>query len=251
VPQEVAEAFATLHRVDVSAVPVHRGRGVDAQAAAIQAAAFTRGGEVFLPDALGPLTHSRTQAVLAHELTHAVQQRTGGSTASAATQAAATMEHAARWTERQFHQPARTFALPRLVHRRNEPPVPPAADPDPVISTTTSSPPADSPVQRITIDDLVPALAAPPPLPDVPVAMGDDADGWPDPPPAAAVPAELAELLANQDRLLELSATRPPDLDDPYSMDELAGTLFGRLRRLLRAELLLDRERAGRLADAS
>lgn len=247
-PQEVADAFTALHGVDVAEVPVHRGPAVDAQAIELGAAAFTRGGEVFLPDTLGPLTHSRTHGVLAHELTHAVQQRAAGPAAptpTSAAQALDTMERAARWTERRFHR-AQT-----LVHRRTEPAAPPV-DPEPVTNASTGSAPADSPVQRITLDELMPA--PPLPMPDatpVPTDAPPAIDEYAGARPAPAVPRELADLLAHQDRLVELCTSRPPDLDDPYSMDELAAALFGRMHRLLRAELLLDRERAGRLADAN
>jgi Domain of unknown function (DUF4157) len=74
-PSDLAATFGALTGLDVSGIPVHRGPGVSAQARAYQARAFTRAGEIFLPDEAGPLEHSDARALLAHELTHALQQR--------------------------------------------------------------------------------------------------------------------------------------------------------------------------------
>jgi len=75
VPPEVAGPFQALTGLDVTGIRVHRGPGVSVEARGHQARAFTRGGEIFLPDEAGPLDHGDTRALLAHELTHAIQQR--------------------------------------------------------------------------------------------------------------------------------------------------------------------------------
>ncbi|HKN97130.1 MAG TPA: DUF4157 domain-containing protein [Pseudonocardiaceae bacterium] len=54
---------------------VHRGPAVNEQARAWRARAFTRDGEIYLPDTHD---HRAEQATLAHELVHVVQQRTHG-----------------------------------------------------------------------------------------------------------------------------------------------------------------------------
>jgi hypothetical protein len=79
VPGGLATAFRALHGVDVSDVPVRRGRAVARQAAELDAAAFSRDGVVYLPDAAGSPNQTAAGALLAHELTHAVQQRMLGS----------------------------------------------------------------------------------------------------------------------------------------------------------------------------
>jgi hypothetical protein len=79
VPDELVSAFRASHGADVSDVPVHRGEEAARHAQAIQAGAFTSGGEVFLPAEAGPLTEPGARAMLAHELAHVVQQRTLGS----------------------------------------------------------------------------------------------------------------------------------------------------------------------------
>ncbi|WFE63782.1 DUF4157 domain-containing protein [Micromonospora sp. WMMD714] len=63
--------------------------------------------------------------------------------------------------------------------------------------------------------------------------------------------ATAARLDRDADRLRSRPGDRPPgrpvDLDDPDDLEELAGRLYGRLRGRLRQELLVDRERSGRL----
>lgn len=84
VPPDLAAALCGSHRVDVSLIPVHRGPEVSAEARTLGARAFTRGGEVFLPAEAGPLDTPKARGLLAHELVHAVQQRTLGTTLPAA-----------------------------------------------------------------------------------------------------------------------------------------------------------------------
>lgn len=79
VPPDLVTAFRSAHGTDVSDVPVHRGRQASDRAQAIEAGAFTSGGEVFLPAEAGPLTEPAARGILAHELAHVVQQRQLGS----------------------------------------------------------------------------------------------------------------------------------------------------------------------------
>jgi hypothetical protein len=62
----------------------------------------------------------------------------------------------------------------------------------------------------------------------------------------AGTSGELAEL---RDQLTTIAGQRPVGLDDPDGLDELATRLYQRLRSRLRLELIVDRERAGRLTD--
>jgi hypothetical protein len=48
-------------------------------AGALDARAFTQAGEIYLPDKHGPLSDQKAQSLLAHEMTHVVQQRRFGS----------------------------------------------------------------------------------------------------------------------------------------------------------------------------
>ncbi len=78
IPTDLASALRGSHQVDVSAIPVHRGPAVSAEARSLGARAFARGGEVFLPEEAGPLGSPKARGLLAHELVHAVQQRVLG-----------------------------------------------------------------------------------------------------------------------------------------------------------------------------
>ena len=78
VPAPLANEVRTRQRADVSDVPVYRGPQVGATAKARGARAFAAGGAVFLPDEAGPTDSPRARGLLAHELVHAVQQRTLG-----------------------------------------------------------------------------------------------------------------------------------------------------------------------------
>jgi len=79
VPPTLANELRTRQQADVADVPVHRGPKVGEAAKSRGARAFAAGGAVFLPDEAGPVDSSRARGLLAHELVHAVQQRTLGS----------------------------------------------------------------------------------------------------------------------------------------------------------------------------
>ncbi|MFI9381344.1 DUF4157 domain-containing protein [Kutzneria sp. NPDC052558] len=78
VPAELATAMRQTHGVEVADVPVVRGKAVSAEARSHGARAFTRAGKVHLPDEAGPVTSPKARGLIAHELVHAVQQRTLG-----------------------------------------------------------------------------------------------------------------------------------------------------------------------------
>jgi len=74
-PHAVAATVGRLHRADVSDVHVRRDREAELLAASEHARAVTRGGEVFIPASEGPLDSGPGKGLLAHELTHVIQQR--------------------------------------------------------------------------------------------------------------------------------------------------------------------------------
>ncbi len=74
-PRSVAATVARLHGADVSDVTIERGADADRLAAASKARAVTRDGEVFIPAEAGRLDTGRGSGLLAHELTHVIQQR--------------------------------------------------------------------------------------------------------------------------------------------------------------------------------
>ncbi len=71
----VAAAVGRLHRADVSDVRVRRDEEAERLTIPSDVRAVTRGGEVFIPAAEGSLEGGRASGLLAHELTHVIQQR--------------------------------------------------------------------------------------------------------------------------------------------------------------------------------
>ncbi len=74
VPADVHSAVTSVMGSSPDTVTVHRGTGVQQKADTLNAEAFTQNGEIHIPGDL-PLTSSRMRRLLAHELTHVVQQR--------------------------------------------------------------------------------------------------------------------------------------------------------------------------------
>ncbi len=74
VPGDVRATMRDVLGIDVGDRLVHRGPAVSAEAQAMGAQAFTRDGQVYLADDVGPLDQAKGRAALAHELTHAAQQ---------------------------------------------------------------------------------------------------------------------------------------------------------------------------------
>jgi Domain of unknown function (DUF4157) len=269
VPVDLANAFLTMHGADVSGVPVRRGRTVARSAARRDAAAFSRDGIVYLPDSAGSLGQATARALLAHELTHVVQQRMLGSALPAETSAqGAELEEQARATQRRFLGAAGAVPIlgalagsgaegrahaPGMRHRqpvriaggqtttipRDPSPASPAVEPgvqrQPVVATASSMPVAAQPMSAASAPTV---LASP---------GGTAEEGGAA--PGAAVADMRAAIGELRERLGELADRRRVDLDDPVELDELAARLYGRLRSELRLELLVDRERAGLLTD--
>jgi Domain of unknown function (DUF4157) len=102
VPTDVASTLQATHGVDVGDVLVHRGPGVAVQAQALGAIAFARDEQVFLPEEAGPIDRAEVRGLLAHELTHVVQQRVLGTPARHGPGEAAALEAEAQDAERYF-----------------------------------------------------------------------------------------------------------------------------------------------------
>ena len=267
----------------MSDVPVRRGRAVSRQAARLDAAAFSRDGAVYLPDAAGPLNQAAAGALLAHELTHVVQQRTLGSALpSEASPEGQALEEQALATQRWFlgaadapgasgavgaARAAPALVLPRgaaatrparapIMRHLQLAPAASASEPAEVSPAFLPVNPAGEPgVQRQPAGPAAPSTAAGP-------ASTEWHAGYPAPMLASVIeqtegPAASDAAIADaHDRIAELG-TRIADLadqrhidpDDPVGLDELATKLYGRLRSKLRLELIVDRERAGLLTD--
>ena len=103
VPHDLASSLQSTHGVGVGDVPVHRRPEVSDEARAIGAIAFARQAEVFLPAEAGPLDQREARGLLAHELTHVVQQRTLGLLPPDGSDEAERLEQEAQDAER-FHR---------------------------------------------------------------------------------------------------------------------------------------------------
>jgi hypothetical protein len=235
----------------------------------VSARAFTRQGEVFLPDEAGQLTAPEGRALLAHELVHATQQRMLGSNVPDERSAEgalleATAVRAERWMRGHGDAPG------ALVHH----PLPFAAAPP------TSA--VESAMQRAGVDDPGPpvdlaalfsgthseeptgpsAVAVPRSITGVATESGPVIVVTP--PPAA--PAEpMAEnqfdptvvevlrgrvdQLANTVSELAAGHAELTGIADRNNLDDLTGRFYQRIRDNIRQELIVDRERAGLLTD--
>jgi Domain of unknown function (DUF4157) len=230
----------------------------------LDAAAFSHDGVVYLPDSAGSLGQAPAQALLAHELTHALQQRMlGAALPGEGSAEGRELEEQAVATQRWFlgaagPVPALTLlpsgtALPSSTAAEfTHAPAMRLAAHETIGTAVSAGSAADrSGVQRQPADaalGLTAASTLPESHPDPATPMAADvavpsaqASGA-----AADTQAALAEL---RDRVGELASRRPADLDDPVELDELAAKLYRRLRSKLRLELIVDRERAGLLTD--
>jgi Domain of unknown function (DUF4157) len=159
-PHAVASEVGRLHRADVGNVLVHRGDEAERVTADAHARAVTRGGEVFIPDAAGPLDTGTGRGLLAHELTHVIQQRRlGASVPLEHSPAGRRLESEASMTERHVRGDAGAPAPPPAA---SPPATPPAASQPatPGPSLATPAPPADDDDARSTARDIQEELVA-------------------------------------------------------------------------------------------
>jgi uncharacterized protein DUF4157 len=249
-PVELLDAVRRIQGVDVSDVPIHRGPEVADQASSLGARSFTRDAEVFLPMEQGSVDQPAARGLLAHELTHAAQQRTlGGALPAEDSYAGQALEAQAvaaeRWARGLGPEPA-AFAG-TVTHPAA---APPASAPSMSSWTAPWQAPPTAGVQRQADDvtsiaelDYPSASSGTVEYPSVPSARPTE------PQTTQAAPAPYEELGAARDRLVELSKQRPLNLDDPGDIEELTVRVYQKIERRLRRELLVGRERAGRLGE--
>jgi hypothetical protein len=101
VPADVQEAVAAVTGHRPNEVTVRRGTAVDRTAALIAADSYATGGVVHLPGS-APLTSDRSRRLLAHELTHVIQQRSGTAPAAETSPAGVMAERQAMHAEATF-----------------------------------------------------------------------------------------------------------------------------------------------------
>lgn len=266
IPHDLLEAVRRAQGVDVSDVPIHRGPGATDEARALGARSFTRDAEVFLPAHAGPPDQPDARGLLAHELTHAAQQRTFGAALPAEdSEAGRALEAQAlaaeRWARGLGTEPAASgfsgfgpqgtsgFATPQMTSW---------TAPWLTAPSTTGVQRQAADVMSVAAPDFTPApidmstamdtgTFAPTPPTTVPNPTVPN----PTEPPPQAAPQAAAdeEMSAARDRLLDLSKRRPLDLDDPADIEELSVRIYQKIHRRLRRDLVVDRERSGRLGE--
>lgn len=190
-------------------VKVHRGTIASELAGSLDARAFTYQGEIYLPSSAGQMGSPAARALIAHEMTHVVQQRAYGSRLPQEhTSHGQDLERRAAAAERQPNMALAVGA--RSGHEHSDAPSDlesaqrkPDNRSSPVVETSTIN--FQQPTQRAPADK-----------------------------PRATAP-EMADEASRKRSETEL--------------EELAGQLYGRISRRLRRELLIDRERAGVMVD--
>lgn len=114
VPATVVADVRSILGVDVGETEVHRGIDVDTEARRLSARAFFRSGQVYVPDAAGSLDSPTGRGLVAHELVHVAQHRSGDSDVDPASPAGARLEAEARAVERYARgEDGAPLALPR------------------------------------------------------------------------------------------------------------------------------------------
>jgi hypothetical protein len=233
----------------VSDVLVSRGPLAGQRARELGARAFTRHGEVVLPLEAGPVERPQTRALLAHELTHAAQQRALGPNLPAEDSAAGAMlEQQARDVERRILGSQPPNAGPQDLRQPWPPPAEPSvqAPSSPAsVQRQTEEPALTSPAVGNAFDPF--ALLPQPPVTEPPARPADVVAGQP--PPALIAPGHDDDFGPARARLLTIAGQRLLDLDDSAAIGSLADGIYRRVLARLRRELLVDRERSGLLSD--
>jgi Domain of unknown function (DUF4157) len=192
-------------------VRVHRGEEASEMAGALEARAFTHGGEVYLPASHGSLSGQKAQSLLAHELTHVAQQRRLGS--SLPTEDTG---HG-RQLEAQAVAAENSRQLPLVL---SQPTDAAAASGIPAPQRSAETSPGETATVHV---------------------MTTEAPGS-----GGAAPSTSPQRAP---RASDAHFTNPDD-QFKAQLDSLEGYLFGRLERRLRRDLLSERERGGTLIDA-
>ena len=264
-PAPTVASFERLTGVDLGFVEVVRGPEVTREATRRAARAYTSAGVVSLPEEHGPLDGHNTQALLAHELAHVMQQRALGPAATETGPWGSQLESQAEAVERAFRgeavsedelawpadlapAPATLSWTPQLGFNRREPvsdqqPAPAEAQRAPLTETVLPAPLA--PARDVEMDPGSDSLTLNYPTEDERPSRADEPS-----PGVAELSDDDIERIASR---VGPRTTRhfPPPLDfrDPDLLDILAGGLYPRIRHRLRTELLDDRERAGLLTE--
>lgn len=255
VPAELVTLFRDQLAVDVRTVPVLRGSAVSQRAAQLGARAFTQAGQVHLPHEAGSLDDRDTRALLAHELTHAVQQRVlGPATPTEESAEGRELEDVARTVEEWVRG---TGSAPRTLLHRAAPARPRPQDPVPVADVLQrAEPEVVSSAGEPRTGDITaarswspetgysPETATSPPAPAPMSSASEPAPVTWTSTDLSPVYQQIAELKTEVERLRGQRGN-----DHAVTGERFVNRLYQAIRSRLRAELIVDRERAGLLAD--
>lgn len=252
VPADLRAQLEPMLGVDLSDVAVHRGPESSLAAADMHARAFTLGGEVHLPDKLGPTSHGEARATLAHELTHVAQQRRLGTVApNENSPAGAAMEAEARDVARRIAGGQRVSVTTPV---RQRPTVPMVHTLPSVASRAAGS--SLSVAEASAVAAQVADAAVRSSLADRMTDNRGVTFGGITPTAASTIGAQREPEGSNQATTAQSRPAAAP-LAQPASLesisqerlDELTGRLYEGIRTRLRHDLLVQRERAGALFD--
>lgn len=217
VPADIRAAVAATTGVSPATASVVRGEAVSKKARDLQADAFTHRGQVHLPGT-APLTSDHQRLLLAHELTHVVQQGDGEQLPPEHTPEGQRLEQKALDVERML-----TTTSSGSTPSQNVPTGAP--------STPASPPPMTPPLTS-------PAGVAPAASPDLapaptPPAARSTASGVPaggSPAKRAPIPGKRIDASSSSDLVRVVAAPRPPvprDRQHPHSSPTAATTPVG------------------------
>jgi len=251
VPEQVRQALRSSVGEPPTHVTVHEGSRAAEETGAVNAEAFTRDGQIFLAgDA--PLSSARGQELLAHELTHVMQQGgRNGSMPGEHTREGQDLEAGALAVEKAMAAGAHETIAPKAIARPSRDPEAPELHHRHDVGTreasrqsswTPSPPPPPRPQEMVFPQ----ALDVSPDIQRRERDMRSSALSR----GLGAIGSTLEHgLMSNieQETLGPPAATK--DKDSRYKrLERQAADLYPYIRARLRAELVRDRERRGRIA---
>ncbi|MGW2737161.1 eCIS core domain-containing protein [Streptomyces sp. NPDC001288] len=250
----LAHRFMRDLGMPVSGVTVRRGPEAASRANRLGARAFTENGTVFLPDSTGPADGPEAEALLAHELVHAIQQ-SGHRTARMPSAAGEdpTQEAEAVTVERWVRGHPVRLRHPQRLHLPHASARPPEPVPDEVVQRAplALAPSTDALAEAQQEPVSVTMPGSPPAMPAATVTTAAGTGGGPPPAqgaagsgPGSSFESRLSELAAEVDGLRR---RRFVQLDHPVQLDALADLLYERVSAHLRREMVVERERHGLL----
>jgi hypothetical protein len=223
---------------------VQRGSTVSTSAGLLHARAFTAAGVVHIPAEAGPLDRLPAMATLAHELTHLMQQQQlGGLVPDQNTIAGRALEAEALGVEHWVAgraddpQPLRHLIPPSTPDWAALAQAPPAMEKGTQLASTTTPPPVDlasGVARQLTLEQEQPRQE----VTTYEVSTVEESQ-----------PGETEDEQTFLDRLGENPPRRWLDLDQSDDLEELAAKLYERLHTRLRWDVIVQRERSGRLMD--